>query len=409
MRYLHGDSSPFPLNENFLETLANATDACVGLLHADVALEHARQATEHADTVVAKELARIDSLAAAIADAVQGQGAEPNSMTEAAAIRIAELSHAAIEDARRGVADWREETVAQANASVPDVMSVLATFLVRHQLPNTQWGLQWRAGLNGGPARAQVHAVTMEGLNATFEVHLPMEHLWALPVRVATLEKTAVIQLVRKGFFSGPRPRDEHLDRYFVTHVTHTPERIAMTLSKSAREPSEGLEIQIRTGDRGGLCVMPVDAEGRPAGEVIELVGEAAAIVQRIWERVETTIADLLWYRKELRVATLQGTPIKNLRHPADIARIIVESIAPVVRDLRRHSRSSTELTLKRDLGDGRREELFIPHHEILAKLSGLAPHHRALFDAYGLEDPPDAYDGRAKKRKRVNGFQRVA
>ena len=50
--------SPFPLNENFLETLADATDCCVGLLHADTALAGARDASQHAENVATGELER---------------------------------------------------------------------------------------------------------------------------------------------------------------------------------------------------------------------------------------------------------------------------------------------------------------------------------------------------------------
>jgi len=399
MRYLHGDSSPFPLNENFLETLADATDCCVGLLHGDGALAGARDATQHAEGVAAGELERIDALARAVAEAVNVHGAaEPNSATEAAAIRIAELAQSAIDDARTGINDWRTETVREANASVPDVLGVLAQFLIRHQLPNTSWGLQWRAGLHGAAARAQAHSITPDGLNGTFEVRLPMEHLWALPVKIASLEKSAIIQVMRKGWLSGAKLREEHLDRYYITSVQHSNDRIAMVLSRSGKEPSDGLEVRVRQNDSQGLAILPVDPEGRALAKPVELIGEDAAVVQRIWEKVEATIADLLWYRSELRVATWQGTPIRNVQNPEEVAKVIIDAIAPVVREIRAHSRSVDELTLKRDLGDGRREELFVSYQEILGKLAGLTPEHQALFDAYGLDE------GSPRKKRRRTG-----
>src|SRR5690348_8957529 len=39
MPYLYGDTTPFPLEENFIDTLGAVTDACVALLKVDEDLE----------------------------------------------------------------------------------------------------------------------------------------------------------------------------------------------------------------------------------------------------------------------------------------------------------------------------------------------------------------------------------
>ena len=62
MRYLYGDSSAFPLNQNFLETLAAATEACCALLKVEEAKSSAAKVADQASSAAIKELADIDQL-----------------------------------------------------------------------------------------------------------------------------------------------------------------------------------------------------------------------------------------------------------------------------------------------------------------------------------------------------------
>src|SRR5690606_1167786 len=60
-------------------------------------------------------------------------------------------------------------------------------------------------------------------------------------------------------------------------------------------------------------------------------------------------------------------------------------SLAPIVREIRVRSRVPGELVLKRDLGDGRREEVFIPRRDLESKFEVLPYEYQACFSAVGL------------------------
>ena len=63
MRYLYGDSSEFPLNQNFIETAAAATDMAVALLKVDELIVRAKKTTEEANDAARGELADLEELA----------------------------------------------------------------------------------------------------------------------------------------------------------------------------------------------------------------------------------------------------------------------------------------------------------------------------------------------------------
>ena len=62
MRYLFGDSTPFPLSHNFLETLEMVTDTCVALLHLDADTAASRRASARQRAQTEDDLARLDLL-----------------------------------------------------------------------------------------------------------------------------------------------------------------------------------------------------------------------------------------------------------------------------------------------------------------------------------------------------------
>jgi hypothetical protein len=108
--------------------------------------------------------------------------------------------------------------------------------------------------------------------------------------------------------------------------------------------------------------------------------------LQRLWDRVEDTIADLILQRKRIILATLEKKPVRELERPQTLAEALLEAVGPLAREMRRRSRVPGEITLKRELGDGRREELFIPKQQLAEKFETLSPEHKRLFDIYGLE-----------------------
>lgn len=70
MGYLYGDSTPFPLNENFIETLRGATDACFALLQADEAMEHIRSQSDQEKRSAEQDIVGVERLAAALNEAM---------------------------------------------------------------------------------------------------------------------------------------------------------------------------------------------------------------------------------------------------------------------------------------------------------------------------------------------------
>lgn len=386
MRYLYGDSSAFPLNQNFLETLNAATECCCALLKVEEAKGNASKVADQASSAAIKELADIDQLVQRVEKALKQRDHLSNA-TAKVVEQVAASAKGQFDRARDGIQAWRDGTIrkAQQGCGPADIMAPIHRFLVKHELPYSSWGLRWKSGQGEEPVQAQVYAIMQRGLTATLGVAIPARHLWAQPIRVGQLEPGIIIQLMGKNWLGKEKMLDESLDKYFITRVTRTSERHALILSRKAKEASDQLRLSLREEDVKRITVQRIDDDEHPVGDALTLTGQDAQQVKRLWRQVEESICDLVHYRSQLLAATLYNKRVTEIESPATIAVSIIQSIAPLVRDLKRHSRAPNELQLKRDLGDGRREELFIDQREITGKYGVLSPKHQQLFDCFGL------------------------
>ena len=63
----------------------------------------------------------------------------------------------------------------------------------------------------------------------------------------------------------------------------------------------------------------------------------------------------------------------------------LLQQLTPLARTIRERSRMSGELVLKRDIGDGRREELFVPRATLAQQFARLPPEYRRPFEDMGI------------------------
>lgn len=393
MRYLFGDSSPFPLGENFLTLLCAATDACVAMLAADEQVDDVKRLIREADQRAERELLDLKDLAATLEHTFGPEGshaAKPATHAESAFCKTAAFAWTALKSSREEVQRDRDASAVQATMLCPhaQILPALQTMLVAHQLPNTSWGIRWTAGLGGAGTSAELYASTTFGLAATFDVAIPAGHLFARPVPVTMLRKGSTIRLLKKPLLRKPRPTPVVLDGLFLTAVMLTPQRATMSLRKSTTKASEGVDVVFHDDGAATVAVTRVDAKGYPLGTEENLGAEDAAVAQGIWRRIVATIGNLLEHRRRVVGATFGGVSVTEVARPAAIAQAIVAAIAPLVREIARRTATPGELALKRVVADGCREELFISYDTVLDRTTGLSAQNESLFEAYGLREP---------------------
>lgn len=383
-RYLYGDSTPFPLAENFLETAQAATELAVSLLAADEVAVDERRLVAETEARASGELAHLEKFARRVDDVYAYAMDELRAHTGAVAKSM-------VFEMRNEVLRWREATIAKALSTQAQsrVLPAIGRFYEKHQLPGTEWSLAWRAGLGKKESPVAVASARAPGgLDTSFVVSVPATHAWARPVRVATIDQGVTIHLLKKRFLRKPRVLPEPLDGLFITEFSNLPDDPALTMRKKSHKPSPGIVIELPCESRPVARATRIDAEGKPLGDPEPLRAEDTAVMRRLWLKVEATIKSLSGHRSRIKSAEFRGTPVGDVDRPEDIAKLVVSSIAPYVQEIGRRSSAQGELALKRTTGDGRREELFVPFATLLSGVDTLTDMHQALFESYELIEP---------------------
>src|SRR5882762_1727234 len=184
--YRYGDGTPFPLDENFIETLTTAVETCtnafVPLTELDARREKAKEVRREAD----KELGRLADLEATVIGSLvpfTPNDAKKPSLTQQVAQKISAGVKTAVGDARRQVEARvaQTEALAAPRTSADGVLRALQPFFEDQQLPNAKWIMSW--DVRG--AEPAANAVATAGrISASFQL---APDPYRAPIRVEQL------------------------------------------------------------------------------------------------------------------------------------------------------------------------------------------------------------------------------
>jgi hypothetical protein len=151
--YLYGDSTAFPLAENFLETSRAACATSVALLRADEVAEEERRLVADAEQRTMVELIHLGKFARRVED-IYAHAADP------LRAHVGSTARNMVGEMHREVLRWRDATVQKAmeTAALSQVAPAIGRFFEKHQIPGTTWSVSWRAHDGGQRTSATVLA-----------------------------------------------------------------------------------------------------------------------------------------------------------------------------------------------------------------------------------------------------------
>lgn len=391
MPYLYGDATPFPIDENFIETLSALTEACVGLFRVENAAHERDEQIAAARAACERDIAELGKLAQAIEPILAGfaEAGIPTAASTTAQL-IAGSAREALTEATRRATSTRDQAIQSANALdvAGDLRRAVSPFFAHHQLPGTSFGAKWRYRPSTERSEATIFGRTPDDIELALAAAIPTGSFWAQPLRVADCDASLSVQLSKEGGLLGKstKTRREGLHKLVVVEVERTAGRRVLILASPGKKSGPGLSI-VWSGS-GDCRICRVDNTDDGAGDGGERMrGENQAATDLLWSWVEKRVPELIATRSTL--SRIRYESDDDCEVPGELAETLLRAVAPFVREMRKRSRVPGELALKRDLGDGRREELFVPRAELCAKYAELPDSQRRAFEAAGLSNEP--------------------
>lgn len=384
--YRFGDGTPFPIQENFIETLLAAVDATVGTFAAAADVEEKRDKALAARKDADEDLRRLGMLDKAIEAAVMplqpasDRTASPSQMAAAKALAASRTAIGGVRaqiDAKLAQLAGEPRTARAAERT----RTAMSVFFEHHQLPDTAWRWSWKCDAG---ARATGEAMSFAGkFRAMFD--LDLEGAWNHVVRIGALVAGLVAVVPRKKTFGGVKRGKVHLDKCGLISVERAPERQVIVIREHAHKASAGWRVLIKDPERADTTVVAIDAHGKTIGDELALEPDEALPFLRLWDAIDAQMLELRDHHRTLRDLKIGDASLESITDPAQCGRALLAHLGPLCKQVRTRSRVPDELSLKRDIGDGRREELYVSRETIERKFAMLPPSYRRPFEDIGL------------------------
>ncbi len=396
--YRYGDGTPFPLDENFIETLTAAVATCTNAFDPLTELDDRRELAEEGRRDADREIARLDDLertvTSALAPYLVPSAEKRPSAAQQVAQRAGTATKQAIADARNQLeARVRQlEAAALPSSAAEPIVKALRPFFDEHQLPTSAWIMSWDVRGNEPSADA---VCTAGRLQASFTLS---PEPYRTPIRVDTLAEGVVVHMMKKGVFGKAKPAPIDLGKYVLVAFERGLTERTLTLRESTNKTAPGLRFSV--SDDGSATWVSISAQGDSEGDANPLDPEDVAPVRQLADRATAAFKDLT-NRRTLVDLTFAGNAIEDLSEPRIVPLELLQQLTPLARTIRERSRASGELVLKRDIGDGRREELFVPRATLAQQYARLPADYRRPFEDMGItgEETSPAITMRAPPR----------
>jgi hypothetical protein len=305
----------------------------------------------------------------------------------------AELVRAETDKAGSALKAELQKLDAQAAGERDACIQALAALLTKHDLPDAAGEL--RLGhLPGARYSARSRVTSPTGVAALLELDIAPGHALAHVLPVSRLLDRLEVQLpeARKD-----KVRAQRLDKEYVTELFVGESESTLKLRATPEGGGIGYDVTIQTRNKKpAVTVSRTDGDGTfyELGE-----GDAAKLVE-LRDKLAALCRELT-HKSALIDAWLDGTPVREHVNPRLLVERMIASLAPIAEEIARRSLTPNELVLKRQLGDGRREEIFVTKDELRGKIASLAPGLQKMFAPLAFIDgtaPPKAPPKNAAK-----------
>jgi hypothetical protein len=393
MSHVYGDSTPFPYDVDYIDLSRLAVDCAVQLMSAQHAIATSLERAESLGQERRSEVGRINAMAHAIETAidpfVKAGAAPPDRLAQrmlecikgTASAELATLEHQAAEEAShiRNIVARSAETAQRA----------LEGFLIRHDLPGTELSLSWSSAGEQSYS-ATVTVKTPFGIEGVFSLAIPPDHLWSRSRRVGDLSPGLEVHFPQQAGWLSKRVEMAplKLDRLFISVIKLDATSAEFSLRKA---PSSGVgyRVLMTMHDERRVEIQPLSEEGVPDVDApLSLDAADSEQMLSFCARVVGSTSDLSTMRRSMVSVEYDGEALNDAKWPEAVAQRLISQLAPVMNEISNRSGAPGELVLRREVGGGRREEVYVTKAELYEKVLVLPPSRRTSFELLGLYDP---------------------
>ena len=388
MPLLYGDSSPSTLEIDYIDYLRRALALAVEILLGEDQLIDAVRRRRALQARVSELSGRLDALRVtarrSVGDVARSPVDDPvthcanhieSAVDEAVARAVAEVqAHESTAAAEIG----RHERKAHAAC-----VTAVEGFLRRHDLPGAVVDIELTHAEAGSGYAAVLRETAPYEVDAEIELDIDRSPFAAPEVRVGGLARDVEVQVPESGGWLRKETRltSAKLDKLLVVRARRGASELAVELRAGRDARAEGLDLAVdRTSGQVRLTRI-----GREGSEAIEHSIDNDRALAPLVTAIDGALDDLAGYRARLRGIRVDDAPLEEQEHPSILVDRVLGAMGPEVRRIAERSITPGELILRRQLGDGRREEIFVTQAALAEIVAQLPIARRRHFEVLGI------------------------
>lgn len=395
MKYLYGDLTEFPAQEDTLQLLRGMVEMSVNVLALDEQIENLHEQMQSQREQLASFMEEIDSFKQDLLEYIERSASSRQRHKET----LQPIAHNCSIQVNRAVKQGKAEIISAAEHTLAELQAHLQShrqscqrafqaFFRPAMLPlqNNKLSCQ----LDGTSYRVAVEITDVAGICCTYVVDASVVEMFARPRRFADIlpgKHDIPIGLKKAWLKREPVAQSQRFDDFLLAEVNDSDEQVTMKFLRRPTASGEGLVVRLNKKDPQALELVRLDDAGRREAVDRRLLGtEHIDTFLLLWQQLQPAL--LMLYRSggTLSAVSLDGRDVLDQRLVPELVKRLVHFLAPTVREIDARSPSPLELSLKLEHDTGRREELYVSKKDLAEKICTLSSVRRALFTPLGID-----------------------
>lgn len=394
MKYLYGDSTEFPLQKDFLGLLDNFIDTSVKTITLENTVFSLKEDIKDRRRLKNSVLDEMDSFLTTVENAIAG--AVARSKEQETILKYSEKSKEFlkkfIEDGKAKFSDEIfmeiEEFEKKVDEADEENRKTLEFFFISDPISIINKKYTLKATVEGYSAKVQVDC---EGeISCVFDIASSEIPFWHSHVKAHDFVRGAEIPAVMKKPFLKKElvPDIVSIDNYLLCDLVFSGKELEVVFRKKLDTSAERFRLKMNFGDEFAIEVY--HAEENEVEKNIQAVPElkSALNIFRLRELGEKIVEQTnALYPKKYRLESiyLSSKDVLEENLIFELMQKVAELFAPTVAEIKKHSPSVEELSLKAEDETGVRSEIYLKKSTVKEKLSAIREKGNKLLEILGV------------------------
>jgi hypothetical protein len=375
-RYLYADSEPFPLSYPFLPTLERFVKAAAGALQALTALRALSRDVAERRAGAVRDIERLEGFIGevlATVDGARGRSEAPLVGKYAEEVRtFIERSSQAARVAREQELEHKvEEKQKKIDAHRATIRERIGEFLLSGHFDVAD--SRFRIRLAEGRYRMWATVIVPPALEIGYQLATEQVPEWNEPRRLGAFVGEMELQVgMKKTWLSRDLTREVvRLDEYVLAAAVLDRNRAEVHLRRRVDGPGDALVLFLQRNEAGFGAVIDRPGEGNEPAR-FQAVPEDRPKLETLWQNLQDACSSTLDRKQTVDSVVMDGHDVFEDERILAFINAFIAQYAPVVGEIARRSPAASELSLKLEHDDGRREEIYLKKEQLASHLVGL-------------------------------------